>query len=164
MYQFNSMKNSQSGQTIIEAVVALMTILLIMTAIAIVIISGLYNSRFIKNQNEANKYAQEGMEFVRSIQENDIEQFASYGLNSTYCLDEANSALTTSGCSATGVNTGASYNRVVVLSGGGGECPGTQAKVTVTVSWISSKCASGTFCHKSQLVACLPYAYSQSTP
>ena len=55
MHLFNSMKNSQSGQTIIEAVVALMTILLIMTAIAIVIISGLYNSRFIKNQNEANK-------------------------------------------------------------------------------------------------------------
>ncbi len=164
MHLFNSMKNSQSGQTIIEAVVALMTILLIMTAIAIVIISGLYNSRFIKNQNEANKYAQEGMEFVRSIQTNDIEQFASYGLNSTYCLDEANSRLTTSGCSATGVNTGTSYNRTVVLSGGGGKCPGTQALVTVTVSWVSSKCTAGTFCHKSQLVACLPYAYPQSTP
>ena len=58
----------QKGQTMIEAIVALVTILLIVTAIAIVIVNGLYNSSYIKNQNEANKLAQQGMEFVRNIQ------------------------------------------------------------------------------------------------
>lgn len=146
--------------------VALVTILLIITAISIVVVSGLYNSRFIKNQNEANKYAQQGIEFVRNIQKNDLTTFAAYSQNSTYCIDSVNNVLTTTNCDTTGVNTGTSYNRTVAFAPAGSECLTNQEiKATVTVKWSSSKCpASNTFCHKSVLTACLTYNYPQSNP
>lgn len=159
------MGNSQKGQTIIEALVALVTILLILTAISIVIVNGLFNSRFIKNQNEANKYAQQGMEYVRNIQGNDLNTFAAFNQNATYCIDEANSTLTTTNCDVDGVNTGESYNRTVIFSPAGGECSASEVKVMVTVKWVSSKCPStNTFCHKSQLASCLPFMYTQRNP
>ncbi len=167
---FNNMKNSQSGQTIIEAMVALVTILLIITAISVVIVNGLYNSRFIKNQNEANKYAQQGMEFVRNIQKNDLATFSQYSqAGQTYCIDSVNNILTTIDCSETGVNTGTSYNRTVSFAPAGGECLDTpnnkETKATVTVKWSSTKCpATNTFCHKSVLTACLTYIYPESSP
>ena len=67
----------QQGQTIIEAVVALATLMIIITAIAVVMMNGLYNSQFIKSQNEANKYAQEAIEVVRNTQKNDLQTFKS---------------------------------------------------------------------------------------
>ncbi len=144
---------------------ALVTILLILTAISIVIVNGLYNSRFIKNQNEANKYAQQGIEFVRNIQKNDLTTFASFDQNATYCIDSANSTLTNLNCDTNGVNTGTSYNRTIVFSPPGSECNSTEIKATVTVKWSSTKCPNGnTFCHKSELVACLAYSYPQSNP
>lgn len=165
------MKNSQRGQTIIEAIVALVTILLIITAIAIVIVSGLSNSSFIKNQNEANKYAQQGIELVRNIQQNDLEQFKGYiDAGVTHCIDEQTSSLYSQGCSATGVNTGNSFNRTVEFSSGGAECnnsnPSTSAlKVRVIVKWSTSKCPStNTYCHSSELVSCMPYVYPASNP
>ena len=155
----------QKGQTLIEAIVALVTILLIITAIAVVLTNGLYNSQFIKNQNEANKYAQEGMEFVRSIQKNDLASFGSYNQNATYCIDEVNNILSTTNCSTTTINTASSYVRTIAFSTGGAQCSATEIKVTVTVSWSSSKCtSSSTFCHKSELVSCLPYQYPATVP
>jgi type II secretory pathway pseudopilin PulG len=155
----------QKGQTIIEAIVALMTILLIITAIAIVIVNGLYNSTFIKNQNQANKYAQQGIEFVRNIQRNDLGTFGTFNQNATYCIDEANDTLTSTSCETTGTNTGTNFNRTIVFSPSGGQCPNTEIKVTVTVKWSSTKCPSNnTFCHKSELVSCMPYAYPASNP
>ena len=162
----------QRGQTIIEAVVALMTIMIILTAIAIVIVNGLYNSRFIKNQNEANKYSQQGMEFVRNIQKNNIEQFA--GLVgaalaadpgfTTYCI--SGSTLTTDNCSPTVVNTADVYIRTIAFSPGIDKCDDrSEILTTVTVKWSSSKCSSNnTFCHKSELVSCLPYIFPANNP
>lgn len=165
------MKNSQKGQTIIEAVVALVTILLILTAIAIVIVSGLYNSTYIKNQNEANKYAQQGMELVRNIQKNDLSTFKTYvDSGVTYCVDDQTSTLYSDNCLDKGVNTGTSFNRTIEFTPNSTECnntnPTTSAlRVTVTVRWSSSKCSSdGTFCHQSQLVSCMPYVYPESNP
>lgn len=152
--------NSQKGQSLIEAMVALMTILLVITAIAIVTVSGLYNSQFVKNQNETNKLAQQGMEFVKNIQANDLKTFAAFGQNITYCIDEANSTLTVVNCSLSAINTGKYYNRTVIFSPGLSECGGSSEEmVTVVVSWSSSKCKSP-FCHKSELKTCMTYGTS----
>ena len=165
-------KNSQNGQTIIEAVVALMTILLIITAIAIVIVNGLYNSQFIKNQNEANKLAQQGIEFVKNIQINDLGGFSSLVKNedgsistSTFCIDEQNNTLTTNGCVADVINTASNFNRTITFFPPGSECNSTEVKVTTTVSWSSTKCpVSKRFCHKSELVGCMPFNLPASNP
>lgn len=172
------MKKSQRGQTIIEAIIALVTILIIITAISVVIVNGLYNSTFVKNQNEANKYAQQGIELVRNLQQNDLETFRGYADDSDpevdypyYCIDEQTSTLYgDNGCSDTGINTGVSFNRTIEFSPGGGECDNTNpltsaARVTVRVKWSSSKCPSNnTFCHMSELVSCMPYVYPASNP
>ncbi len=161
------MQKTQRGQTLIEAMVALVVILMILTAISIVIVNGLYNSRFIKNQNEANKYAQQGIELVRNIQKNDLNTFKTFesSIAPYLCIDEANSTLTSTNCSDTGVNTGTSYNRTIEFSPPGGECDSTDLKVTVTVRWSSTKCpASTTFCHKSVLVSCMQKSTTQSDP
>jgi len=166
------MKNSQNGQTIIEAVVALVTILLIVTAIAIVIVNGLYNSAFIKNQNEANKYAQQGMELVRNIHKNDLTAFRDLFINSAvvHCIDATTSSIYNSGCTDTVVNVGGFYNRTISFSPGGTICESTNTltsavKVTVKVKWSSSKCPqNNTFCHKSELASCMSYVYPASNP
>lgn len=165
------MKKSQKGQTIIEAVVALMTILIILTAIAIVIVNALYNSRFIKNQNEANKYAQQGMEFVRNLQQNDLEQFASYVLDengeveySTYCIDDVTQTLTPN-CNESTVNVAETYNRSIAFSPVGAKCHVSEITTTVTVKWSTSKCAStNRFCHESKLESCIPFEYPLTDP
>ena len=155
----------QKGQTLLEAIVALATILIIITAIAVVIVNALYNSQYIRSQNEANKYAQEGIEFVRNIQKNDLGAFGSFNQNTTYCIDEENNTLTTTGCDTAAVNTGTSHIRTVTFSPGAGQCIASEVKVGVTVAWSTSKCPStNTFCHKSELVSCMPYQYPASQP
>ena len=163
MFQLNKMRKLQKGQTMIEAIVALMSILVIITAIAVVITNGLYNSQFIKNQNEANKYAQQGIELVRSIQQNDFAEFAGFQ-KQTLCVDEQDQTLTSDGCSSTGgINTGKYYNRTIYFSPGSSPCDTTETNVTVTVAWSSNRCpTTNTFCHKSILQACLPNTVSAS--
>lgn len=165
------MKKNQSGQTIIEAIIALVIILVIITAIAVVIVNGLYNSSFIKNQNEANKYAQQGIETVRNVQQNNLEIFKGYvDSGEPHCIDEQSGTLYSLNCVDDVANTGGVYNRTVEFATGGAECnnsnPSTSSlKVTVRVKWTSSKCPqSDTFCHKSELVSCMPYIYPASNP
>lgn len=164
---------SQQGQTIIEAIIALMTILIILTAIAIVIVNGLYNSRFIKNQNEANKYAQQGIEFVRNFQRNDLATFGELVLDdlgevpefSTYCIDQENSMLTNEDCNDDTANTAGIYNRTVSFTPPGTKCHDTEIVTISTVKWSTSKCPdTNRFCHMSQLESCLPFEYPASEP
>lgn len=162
LLQINMKKNFQKGQTIIEALVALSTILLIITAISIVVVSGIYNSTYIKNQNEANKYAQQGIEIVRNIQQNNLSVFANYDQISTYCISTISETLTTDNCD--GVNVGSVFKRIIHFSQGASPCQSGETKVIVDVSWSSSKCSGSTFCHKSELVACMPYNFPASKP
>lgn len=153
---------SEKGQTIIEAVVALSIILLIISAIAIVIVNALYNSQFIRNQNTANKYAQQGMEFVKNLQQNNLSSFALYD-NGTYCIDTTLSpSALTSICDT--INAG-SPKRTIDFIRGSSECSTIETKVTVTVKWSSTKCpSSNTFCHQSKLISCMPYQVWLSNP
>lgn len=156
-------KHKNSGQTIIEAVIALSVILIILAAIAIVIINGLSNSRFVQNQNLANKYAQQGIEFVRNIQQNDINTFASYEGN-VYCIDESTVPQQLATCAGDTVNVGNSHIRTISLASGISPCQATEKKITATVTWSSSKCpSSNRFCHRSELSSCLQFETSESS-
>lgn len=154
---------SEKGQTIIEAVVALATILLIIAAIAIVIVNALYNSQFIKSQNMANKYAQQGMEFVKNLQQNDLTSFAEKYVSGTYCIDTTvTPSVLTSLCDT--INAG-TPKRTISFIRGSSECSAIETKVTVIVKWSSTRCSSSnTFCHKSELVSCMPYQVLFSNP
>lgn len=174
----NRMKKYQNGQTLIEAVAALGVLLIIIAAIATVMITGLYNAQFIKNQNEAGKLAQEGMELVRSIQKNNLDQFKSFIDSAVaYCIDPQTMSLYSVSpyhvtCNETQANIG-NFNRTITFMKGDPICDKkdtdtgqfSQLRVTVKVKWSSSKCSStNTMCHESKLVSCMPFRFPESNP
>lgn len=153
------------GQTLIESLVALGIIIVVMSAIGVVIATSLYNSQFVRDQNLANKYSQQGMELIRNIQQGDISSFASLDGNG-YCIDGA-LILPSSDpkCSNDLANIGNMYRRInfdkdEVTCNPGGALPNQpqHTKVIVITSWTSSKCSSGVkYCHDSAVESCLPY-------
>src|SRR3989338_6343565 len=117
----------QRGQTIVEATIALASILLALTAISIAVMTSLNNSSFIKDQTLASKYAQQGMEHMRYLRNIDPVSFEAME-SQIYCMNPPDNSLVPGQCS--GVNI-------------------------ATVYWASSKCdAADRFCHKSQLISC----------
>ena len=147
------------GQTIIEAMVALASILLTLTAISVVITTSLSNSRFIRDQSLASRYAQEGMEYMRYARNIDASSFeARQGI---YCMGKDN-VLNVGTCSV--VNIDNAYKREIeFIQNSQVECNGG-TKVVVSVYWASGKCSgSDRFCHKSQLISCFAKQSGQGT-
>ncbi len=147
------MKNK--GQTLLEITVALGAILITLAAIAVVVTASVNNSVFIKNQTQSGKYAQQGMEYVRYLRNNNPSTYL--GLSGTYCFDDGNifRSITnpTNPCDITKVNLAGAFIRTAVFDTGA-EC-GSANRVTVNVSWSSGKCqGANRFCHKSSLVSC----------
>lgn len=149
------MKHNTKGQTLIEVSIALSAILLTLAAISILVVTSVSNSIFIKNQSQAAKYAQEGMEYVRYLKNNNIPLFTSY--DGTLCMGDNNTlAVSTGGC--TQINVDGQYIRQVDFNKGGSINCVDQTEVTVTVRWQSTKCTgtdtAGRFCHTSVLLSC----------
>jgi Tfp pilus assembly protein PilV len=138
----------QAGQTLIEAVVVLGTITLIATTITVVITATLSNVQFGNLQSQATKYAQEGMEIMRSIRDSSYTGFQA--INGTYCLNGGQMALSPA-CSTPNINN--TFIRTVTVSQNPG-CDAQSAQVTVTVSWKDGKCSPGSYCHSSMLISC----------
>lgn len=138
------------GETLIEVLIALTIAVVVITAIAVLSVSSLSNSQFIKNQEQAGKYAQEGMEIMRALRNNDYVDYGNY--TGTYCLDKDHE-LGVSQSSCTTKNIDNVFIRSVTIQQDGG-CGVNLAKTTVTVAWTDGKCASNTYCHKSILTSC----------
>src|SRR3989344_9599898 len=140
----------RSGQTIIEAMVALASILITLAAISVVITASLSNSRFIRDQSLASRYAQEGMEYMRYLRNIDASFFESR--QGIYCMGKDN-VLNVGTCPV--INIDNLYKREIeFVQNSPVECSGG-TKVVVSVFWASGKCSdSDRFCHKSQLISC----------
>jgi len=145
-------KNSEKGQTLLEAVIALSVLVITLAAIAISIVIALNNSIFLKNQNLANKYAQEGIEHIRNLK---ITDFGEYKLKATvgsvYCLD-GSFEFSPLPCI---INVG-SFKRDVRFESGGG-CGSGGIETIVSVRWTSGKCPTSgldNYCHKAQVSSC----------
>ncbi|HVZ66891.1 MAG TPA: hypothetical protein VG917_01385 [Patescibacteria group bacterium] len=143
-------KFDNKGQTIIEATIALASIMLTLAAISIAITTSVSNSQFIKNQTLASKYAQSAMEYMSYLRNTDPTTFeARTGI---YCMNGDNS-LDTGSCPT--VNLANTFKREVDFSQDATSDCGGGTEVTVSVYWSSGKCGSvNTFCHKSQLISC----------
>jgi hypothetical protein len=147
MFHF-SFKNI-AGQAIIEAVVALATILVILSAISVAIITSVNNSDYIKKQTLAKKIAEQGMEHIRYLRNNSPGVFFAITPNETQCMGEDNSIGLCSGQ----INIPDYFKREVFFVQNSDHCVGGTL-VTVTVRWTSGKCDTGEFCHSSKLVSC----------
>lgn len=62
----------QTGQTLIELIISIALILIIITGVTILTVQGLQNSQFSRNQVQATKLAQEGIEKIRTIRDNNF--------------------------------------------------------------------------------------------
>ncbi len=139
------------GQSLIEVLVALGIISLIVTGVATIITQSLSNTQFSKDQEAATKYAQEGLETVRSVRNSNYATFAT--LSGRYCLGANSQSLgaTQPSCTVPNVETFIREIRIEQTPG----CNTNAAKVTATVSWTDGKCPANGYCHNASLVTCL---------
>lgn len=173
MGRFLLIKSMQKGQTLLEAVVALAILIMIISASSIAIITGVNNTTYEKNVTTANKYVQEGVEYLRSYKNGNPATFSNYGSGGldTRCLD-ALVPITTPlptvppppGCTTIGTTQ---FRRYVEFDGTTNECnnptypliapnvtPVPGKKAVVTVEWQSGKCTGTDFCNKTQVANC----------
>lgn len=145
---------TEAGQTIVEATIALASILLTLAAISIAISTSVSNSTFVKQQTQASKYAQDGMEQLRYLRNSNPTTFFSKA--GTKCFNEGdiNNPSTLVDIPCLTVNIASTFKREAEFSDSSTECQSNK-KVVVNVYWSSGKCSlADTFCHKSQLVSC----------
>ena len=138
------------GQTLIELLIGLTITIVIISAITIVAISSLGNTRSSNNQTQATRHAGEGMEIIRMIRNTNYAGFRSY--NGTYCLTEGQTTLGARVSSCTVVNIDNTFIRSALIQPNA--CGVNLSRATVTVSWTDKTCQSGAFCHASRLVSC----------
>lgn len=139
------------GDTLIEVLVALTVAIVMISAITSLGIVSLNNTQFINDQDEAGKYAQQGMEVVRQIRNSSYTGFRTY--RGTYCLRANATTLTAGTCNLPNIN--GRYIRSVVIQQNAGCGGGANiANVAVSVSWTDGKCQSGVYCHASKLTSC----------
>lgn len=155
---------SQKGSALLEAVIALGAVVMAVAGIAIVIASSASNATFIQNQNQANKFAQEGIEYIKSIKDDSYTNFLStFQTGTTYCFGESfNPVIDTNNCIGDGnrLENGRFIRKVTVSNSSANRCgdadiANTRA-IRVEVLWQSGKCDVNTnsFCHSSVMESC----------
>ncbi len=161
---------SCTGQTLIEVLVALSVITVIVTSITIAAITSLNNAEFVKNQNLATQYAQQGMEIMRFMRNTNYGTFVT--LSQHYCLADTCRQIETNPAASDyitcGPNSGVcnpnvsnTFVREITIyndTPGGGSPNQCQygTYVISSVSWADNKCTSrvNPYCHSVKLSSC----------
>ncbi|HRN96585.1 MAG TPA: hypothetical protein PLD54_04015, partial [Candidatus Levybacteria bacterium] len=151
----------QSGAALLEAIIALSAVVVAVAGIAVVITASVSNSQFVQDQNMANKYAQEGMEYLKSEKEKlGYDQFIGtyYGVGGSKCFNEDFQRSPDVGdCKNERVGNNKFVRKITVSDSVqcAGVLDGYLAKITV--NWQSSKCnvLANTFCHSAELATCI---------
>jgi len=156
----------QQGQTLIEALIALGAAVLVLSAIAVAVISALNNVQYTKNQNLATQYAQEALETMRQISQSSWITFSGYAAG-RYCLAKGDATpcllgSLTGSCSQNpsgtfcGQNYGIFVREVDIAQASKITCSSGSIGITVIVSWSDSKCSlNDPYCHNVMLNSCL---------
>lgn len=154
-------ERTEQGQTVIEATIAFLVLLVVLSAIVAVVIKSVNTATFVTNQNLANRYAQDGMEYLRKLEKEQFNVFNNY-LSGVYCMDESNSITSNNPipCSDPSKLIKNTFKREITLQRTSSDCqvglpPNPSTKVTIDVAWSSSACGSTTpYCHKAEIISC----------
>lgn len=125
--------NWQKGQTLIEALVAFMVATMVIVALVAAVTVSLSRSQFVKERTQAEKYAQEGLEWVRAerdINWTRISTRATAAPGSTYCLNNLTWPAMPSNCVGTYI-TGTNFTREAVLT----NLAANRVQLRIIVSW-----------------------------
>ena len=170
----NSQFFSESGQTLLEALIALATAVVIISAMTVMVFSSLNNAQFSKNQNQATQYAQQGIEFLKNLAQSDWVTFAAY--SGSYCLSQDSTTLISKldppGCAQSSYIINNLFVREVTIyndsDSTNNKCTPLQNSVLVTVSvgWADNKCtdSSDVYCHKIPLSSCIYNSTTATSP
>src|SRR3989344_1377006 len=110
----NSQLRSESGQALLEVLIALTTAVIIISAMTVIVITSLNNAQFSKHQNEATQYAQQGIEILKNQSQSDWSTFSSKN-DINYCLSQSNDLTTRTGTGTScGLNLGI-FSREVTI-------------------------------------------------
>lgn len=141
------------GQTVIEASVAFVLLIIVLSAVVVVVVASVSNAAFTKNQNLANRYAQDGMEYLRDLERNRFDMFDEL-LTGIYCMDEN---YTMNPCGGNPPLLQNTFRREVSIQKNAPECKDPAPRLTrviISVSWLSAKCPNANPCHKAEIVSC----------
>jgi len=170
------------GQTIVEVVIALGAGIVILTALTLMMLTSLNNASEGSSRTLAIQYAQDGLETVRNIKDNNWSQLVllSNNSNTTYCMATSCSSLTlTSGScgpklsTTCGLNLNNNFSRQVDIQPNDSKCiPQNPVagksfiRAVVTVSYSDGKClsTSNPYCHNVQVESCFTNYDTRATP
>lgn len=162
--------HNERGSILLEAIIALGVIMIIAVAMSIAVTLSVSNSTFIRNQNLANKYAQEGIEVMREQEETDYTAFRSHVGSTIYCFDgsfelQSNCPYVPPPPSQADPNPpgpdailSQGFTRTIAITSTcAGDSDPADVQVTVKVAWANGACTqSNTQCHSVQLQSCFP--------
>ena len=155
------------GQSLLELVIVIAVAIIVVGALTSATIFSLRNANLSKNQLQATKYAQEGLEKVRSLRERNGVVIANFGTSTTkfselwnvklsetcaipcivnFLLDSVNNSLTQNNAAE---DLGGSFHRWVKITDDSATFQ-SKKTVTVVVTWVDF---SGT--HESRLTTFL---------
>lgn len=142
---------SEAGQTLIELVVVVGVLVIVVGALTFATIASIRNAQFSKNQAQATKLAQEGIERVRTLRDRDRADSISYNDGSLTAGKFSDLWLITLRCPAncyfyfnpSGVLISATSSNAELISSGTfkrqfqiEDYASDQKKVTSVVTWI----------------------------
>ena len=115
------------GQSLVEVLASLGMVILIVAALVNLVTASLRSSNYAKTASQANKFAQEGIEWLRSQRDRavDWDSFKS-SVVGTRCLRSFSEGLVTGDCTLTGTI----FKREAVISE-----DGMRLNVKITVKW-----------------------------
>lgn len=120
------LKNDSNGQSLVEVIASLGVVILVVAALVNLVTASLRSSNYAKTAAQANKYAQDGIEWMRSLR--DAEDWDIFkDRTGSWCLRSFSEGLTTGVCTVTGTI----FKREVEIS----EDTPSRVKVKVTVKW-----------------------------
>lgn len=150
-----------SGQTMIEALVALAAAVVIISSITVAVITSASNTSYSTNQNKATQLARQGLDAARQLRDTDAASFSEH--TGTYCLGEDKTTFTQTSkptdCSAEQRVESMYIRTVNFIKGGTANDCGGVTEVDSVVYWADGKCPSDNqFCRSVKLVSCLSSA------
>ena len=123
------------GQTLVEAIIAISVVVLLVTGLIAGTSASLKTSQSGRSRDQAVKLAEEGVEYARSLRDENWATFAAY--SGSYCFDTTADPplIATVGvnCSTKKTTADTVFNRIITFS-----LSGTRMTITSTVSYIEN--------------------------
>ncbi len=164
----------EKGQSLLEALIALGAAAIVISAIAVAVISSVNNSDYSKYLNLATAYSQQGVEILKQQSVSDWTTFSGYASGALYCFPQGTVLTLASGVSCSpNIGTGNFFVRTAVITQASPSCPANPpvnptngTLVSVETSWTDGKCTSpsNVYCHNSTFNTCITDVNRVSAP